>query len=85
MEYEEKFQLIRSIVNRYDPWGLLADCPPDEYDDEVKQIVRFLEDGPNQGVLAGRIDELFERNFGRGGLYSYMELAADIIAALKTD
>jgi hypothetical protein len=39
-DYERAIQVVRDVVHRWDPYGLLAcGCPPDEFDQEISALV----------------------------------------------
>ena len=42
-EYNRAIQVVGTVINQWDPYGLLeAGAPPDEFDPEVAAIVRNL-------------------------------------------
>ena len=58
-DYERAIRLVREVVHRWDPYGLLAGgCPADEFDREIEQarpeLFGFLRD-------AWRFDSMFTR------------------------
>lgn len=59
----EYFLRVRAVVNAVDPVGLIAlGCPEDEYDPEVRDIVRL-----GERVTAEEVLNVFIRWFGDDG------------------
>jgi hypothetical protein len=57
------FLAVRALVNAEDPMQLIAlDCPEDEYDPEIEDLVKWRTD-----VTAEQVAEVFLRWFGEGG------------------
>ncbi len=55
------FLAARAVVNEVDPIGLIRmDCPEDEYDAEVEDLIKW-----RQPVTAERVAEVFIQWFGR--------------------
>lgn len=59
------FEIIKKIVDDWDPIGLLAaHCPPDEYDLETIEIVNYLTLNIQINDLSTKIYEIFVEFFG---------------------
>lgn len=58
---------IEQIINEWDPIGLYPMAPKDEYVEEEKKIVEYIEKWPNitEKKLADRINEIFIEAFGK--------------------
>ena len=58
---------IEQIINEWDPIGLFPMAPKDEYVEEEKKIVEYIEKWPNitEKKLADRINEIFIEAFGK--------------------
>jgi hypothetical protein len=60
MERSAYFLAVRTVVNREDPIGLLGlGCPPDEYDSEVEDLIKW-----RTAVTADQVSAVFLRWFG---------------------
>jgi len=63
VELSAYFLAARAVVNREDPVGLLSmGAPEDEYDPEVKDLVRW-----RKPVTAERVGAVFLQWFGESG------------------
>jgi hypothetical protein len=64
MDRSAYFLAARIVVNREDPVGLLGmGAPEDEYDPEVKDLVKW-----HEGVTADQVRAIFLRWFGESGV-----------------
>lgn len=62
--YNETFKVVKKIVNEWDPVDLLSiDCPEDEYEFEIQQIVSATRSLNNVEELAGKINEILYKAF----------------------
>ncbi|NIK80577.1 hypothetical protein FHS15_005768 [Paenibacillus castaneae] len=61
------FQIVKMFVDQWDPFGLLAmDCPPDEYESEIRRITIYITKHLNDldaFELEKHIRSIFEDNF----------------------
>lgn len=63
MKRSPTFLAVRALINAEDPIGLIAfDCPEDEYDSEIEDLVKWRTD-----VTAEKVAEVFLRWFGEAG------------------
>jgi len=73
------FLAVRAVVNEVDPIGLVAiDCPEDEYDPEVEDLIKWREP-----VTPDRVAEVFIRWFGPESGHMASEKAARIAAGVN--
>ncbi|WP_409274603.1 DUF1871 family protein [Neobacillus sp. SCS-31] len=64
MNMKEYF-LVKEVIDEWDPIGLLGmGCPDDEYDPEIKDIVKRLSNSNSVDVLTKEIQEVFIKWFG---------------------
>jgi hypothetical protein len=64
MEMSAYFLAVRTVVNREDPIGLLGmGAPEDEYDPEVRDLVKW-----RKAVTAEQVGAIFMRWFGESGV-----------------
>lgn len=73
---------IRELVNKYDPIHLIdMGCPEDEYDGEVKRIIKGFKKTSNpeqlRNLLHGIFVEMFDERLA-GPKENYQLLAADL-------
>ena len=60
----EKYILVKSIIDDWDPIGLLdLGCPEDEYDPEIRDVVALLPHVKSVDELALRIRQVFIKWF----------------------
>jgi len=63
-EYRRRFALVREIVNRFDPIGLIASgCPADEHEQEIALVLVAMKNASNKADLCARIKGLFAERF----------------------
>ena len=73
------FEIIKEVVAKWDPIGLMEFAPPDEYDDECRLI--FDEFAKKQESLDKIIYKVFKDNFGeefQADLGNCLEVATEI-------
>ncbi len=84
----EKFFELRSIINEYDPIGLIGmGSPEDEYDPEVTTIISKLDSNFTESEVYDLVYDEFLFWFGEGSTtgpkISYKPLARDIYTWLQ--
>ncbi len=63
-DYERALQAVREVVQRWDPYGLLAGgCPPDEFDAEVAAVVAQLPRIQSRADAAHVLSQVFSSAF----------------------
>ncbi|WP_227938175.1 DUF1871 family protein [Alkalihalobacillus deserti] len=62
-KYNKLFNIIKKIVNDWDPIGLLPSAPDDEYEFEVAKIVTLLNKADSVESLADGIATIFTKSF----------------------
>lgn len=64
----KEFQVVSQIINEWDPVGLLEIlCPPDEYDNEVSEILEgIMRNPPDIREFANDIERIFSTRFPDG-------------------
>lgn len=56
---------VKNIIDDWDPADLLyIHCPPDEYEDEIEEIIKVLPNIKGIDELATAIHDIFTRYFG---------------------
>lgn len=87
MEKEKVFLKIRTILNHYDPAGVISDVDnPDEYDLEVDKIINMLTENISQEILADGIYRIFVECFDQkiaGDRKKYDQIASKILEGIK--
>lgn len=64
-KYKKVMQLVKEVVDQWDPIGLLAfGCPPDEYNMEIECIVGIVAKDIDVDTLAVQINAIFQKFFG---------------------
>lgn len=58
-------EIIETIINSWDPLGLLPYSPKDEYEKEVRSICKLLSETKDVSVLASGIYHIFIADFGK--------------------
>lgn len=58
---EEK---IKEIINKWDPIGLMAHAPSDEYKKEINEILYCCQNYSDVRTIAKNIKEIFTEQFG---------------------
>ena len=59
-----KFEIIKTIIDEWDPIELLSHCPFDEYDEISMELSQILNCNVDVEFLAKEIYNLFIREFG---------------------
>ncbi len=87
---KELYQVVREVVDRLDPIGLLAlGCPADEYAPEIERIAQRLTTAKAlsletvQTILYETFAEFFDRELA-GSKDRYREAAREIVQLLST-
>jgi hypothetical protein len=63
-KYNDTFEVVKKIINEWDPLNLLAlDCPDDEYESEIQLIVSATLNENNTEKLAEKINEILYKSF----------------------
>ena len=57
--------IIKQIVNAWDPISLFPGAPKDEYSFEINEILFLVKKTRDVSTLANGIESIFERNFGK--------------------
>ena len=80
--YGDKFLKLRSIVNKYDPVGLISSgAPQDEYEPEVTTIITKLNSNLSENEVYDLVFNEFDFWFGgstTGPKSSYKSLSKDV-------
>lgn len=66
-------QGIVSIINSWDPIGLMTHAPDDEYNPEVDEILGLVVTAQDDDSLAQGIFQVFVRQFGDDTFHGSME------------
>ena len=78
---------VRDIVNKYDPIGLLKiDCPVDEYDPEIQQIVPKISELNSVDKLQKVVYKIFVDMFDEsiaGSKENYRQLSEELYSLRK--
>jgi hypothetical protein len=64
-KYNKLFNVVKKIVNDWDPIGLLPSAPDDEYEFEVAKIVSLLNKVDSVEYLSDGIATIFTKAFDR--------------------
>ena len=79
-------QIVKTIINEWDPIDIFPLFPEDEYEVEIDLIIEYIISFKDKKVLGSKIYELFKEQFGTGFLKSYDEcfkIADKILIAIK--
>lgn len=84
-----KYAVLKRIINKYDPIHLLSlGAPEDEYDPEIKSILKRLNNEQNQGEIERIITEEFNYWFGediiKGNELAFKKIAREIFKQIGT-
>ena len=86
-EYKYIFSIVKDIINKLDPIGLLSQgVPQDEYDEEISKIISGLRTCDNVEKTQKLIYNIFKENFGQetaGSINLYLEAARSIFENLN--
>jgi hypothetical protein len=64
--YERAIRVVRQVVRRWDPYGLLASgCPPDEFDREIVAVVNQIPPIRSSTDAAHALSRVFSSAFDR--------------------
>ncbi len=64
MEQEDLFIKVRDIINKHDPAGVISDDDNiDEYDSEVKEVVKLLDANHTTETLSEDLRGIFKEYF----------------------
>ncbi|MGE7021949.1 DUF1871 family protein [Solibacillus cecembensis] len=63
-----KFVIVKEVINEWDPIDLLPHAPDDEYESEIRDIVKSLTTVKSVGELAVVINEVFIKWFGKNSV-----------------
>ncbi len=63
-KYNATFNIVKKIVNEWDPVGLLPSAPDDEYEFEIARIVSLLSNVDTVNTLSDGIAQIFTKAFG---------------------
>ena len=74
------FSIVKKVIDRHDPYGLLAmGCPADEYDSESRDIASKINEYNSVDEIAVICSAVFTRWFGIDFLKeSFIEIAEEI-------
>lgn len=79
------FNIIKKVIDKRDPYGLLAThAPPDEYDSESQQIASLTNENSSIDEIATIISDVFTHSFDEDfpkGMF--IEPAQEIKAAIS--
>ena len=63
-DYNRAMRVVREVVRRWDPYGLLAGgCPPDEFDGEIAAVVAQVPRIRSQGDATHALSRVFSSAF----------------------
>jgi Domain of unknown function (DUF1871) len=66
-DYKRAIQVVREVVHRWDPYGLLAGgCPPDEFDQEIAAVVAQIPRIRSRADAAHALSRVFSSAFEAG-------------------
>ena len=67
-EYDRAFQIVRDVIARWDPYGLIGQgAPTDEFDDEIAQLLPYLQRAKSGSELGDAVLRVFAQTFGEAG------------------
>lgn len=88
MDDKNIFSLVKEIIDKNDPIGLLKQgSPPDEYDVEIKSIIDNASKCKTVKELQDKIYSIFRDSFGNetsGNKGLYLAIAKDIFEKIKS-
>jgi len=64
------YEVVKNLIDEWDPYGLLnINCPNDEYEYEIKEIVKniYLESSINE--IANKISQIFIKSFNEPDIF----------------
>jgi hypothetical protein len=57
-------KMVRQVIHKWNPFGLLPHAPVDEFDSEIEEVTLSLTDATTVEELARRIQDIFSSSFG---------------------
>ncbi|MCC8438709.1 YugE family protein (plasmid) [Brevibacillus sp. M2.1A] len=80
-----RFEHVKKVINDWDPMDLLEiGAPTDEYESEVEEIVKVLQDTIDANELAEEIKQVFVRYFSQSlGLSECKKAARAILDEIQ--
>ena len=63
-----EFKVVKKAIDEWDPIGLLAFAPDDEYDSESREIVENLSSSISMEEIAELIAKIFAESFNRADI-----------------
>lgn len=80
--YEMTYEKVKSVINKFDPIGLISGgAPEDEYDSQIKKIVSLIQKNAETDNLTEEIYNIFTQSFGKqsvGGKDLYLRIVEDL-------
>ena len=71
--YQRQLLVVREILNRHDPMGLVEiGCPDDEYDPEIAGVLRAVKEATDRNNFERRITEVFANQFDQASAHSFV-------------
>lgn len=65
------FKIVKKEIDKWNPYGLLPDCPSDEFDGESKSIAMHIDRNSTADKIAKTISEEFTLSFGDSDMFSF--------------
>jgi len=88
MEKDKYFTLVKEIVNKIDPIGLLKQgAPSDEYEEEIQRIAAKFRICNSTEDIQKLVYNIFKENFGQetaGDISLYLDIAQQLSHLLKS-
>ena len=82
IQYQSEFSRVRSIINNYDPIGLInMGAPDNEYDMEITRIM-LIKEKNDFNILAEEIKKIFIHFFGEQSIFNhsiFIDIAKEIL------
>jgi len=82
-KYTKLIQLVKDIIDQWDPIELLPFCPPDEYDMEIECIATLAAKDIDTDTLAVEIQAVFQKYFGSDTFTKEFDECLNIAKTLK--
>lgn len=68
-QYDQAFAIVREVVAKLDPYGLLGGgAPADEFDGEVARLLPLLARAHSETDASAAVAEVFGAAFGKDGV-----------------
>ncbi len=61
--------LVRQVIHKWNPYGLLPHAPDDEFDSEITKAIEALQQASTLEEFAGSIQKIFSESFGESFKY----------------